>query len=368
MLVSPSDAAHFMYLHASLMAYANAQLGTFPGVATASQFTTLEPEDRVAVRDGLLDRPELIPRFVEENPLRLSAEDLEIVDSWRHFVVGNFFVHSFLKKHAIFMSSDSPPVAYGVLGLTERLDEVAPVRLPMWVRTLLLPFRGQIVYDGHIEFRNITFGSGVRASLNDDYREAKARQGVVTTLPPGSAPPRQKKPAPKRAKGKHAAAPGDAAKEVAANVIELVNRFCLTHLNPEYATLCRELAEKLARKRPSPLSRGNPQTWACGIVRTIGWVNFLSDSSQKPHMKLTAIDKAFGVAESTGQGKSMEIRKMFRIRQFDHHWQLAERTENSTMTWLLQVNGLLMDIRDCPRDAQVVAFEKGLIPYIPDDQ
>lgn len=29
-------------------------------------------------------------------------------------------------------------------------------------------------------------------------------------------------------------------------------------------------------------------------------------------MKLTAIDKAFGVGESTGQGKSMLIRKMLR--------------------------------------------------------
>jgi hypothetical protein len=44
-------------------------------------------------------------------------------------------------------------------------------------------------------------------------------------------------------------------------------------------------------------------------VRTIGWVNFLDDSSHKPHMKLTAIDKAFGVGESTGQGKSMLIRR-----------------------------------------------------------
>ena len=34
-------------------------------------------------------------------------------------------------------------------------------------------------------------------------------------------------------------------------------------------------------------------------------------------MKLTAIDKAFGVGESTGQGKSMLIRKMFKIGTFN---------------------------------------------------
>ena len=55
------------------------------------------------------------------------------------------------------------------------------------------------------------------------------------------------------------------------------------------------------------------------VLRVIGWVNFLDDSSQKPHLKLTAIDKAFGVAESTGQGKAKAIRDLLKIRQFDFH-------------------------------------------------
>ena len=83
-------------------------------------------------------------------------------------------------------------------------------------------------------------------------------------------------------------------------IVAMTDQFCREKLNEEYAVLCRRLAEKLARKRPSPLLGGKPETWACGIIRTIGWVNFLDDSSNKPHMKLTAIDKAFGVGESTG--------------------------------------------------------------------
>lgn len=94
------------------------------------------------------------------------------------------------------------------------------------------------------------------------------------------------------------------------------------------------LTETLARKRPTPLVRGQPKTWACGIVRTIGWVNFLDDRSQTPHMKLTAIDKAFGVGESTGQGKSKEIRRMLKIRQFDPRWALPGREDLGSMMWL----------------------------------
>lgn len=151
-------------------------------------------------------------------------------------------------------------------------------------------------------------------------------------------------------------------------IARLVEAFCRERLNDEYAVVCRRLTEKLARKRPSPLVSGKPATWACGIVRTIGWINFLSDKTQSPHMKLTEIDKAFGVGESTGQGKSMLIRQMLKIRTFDHDWMLPSRLDDNPLVWMLMVNGFLMDIRDAPREAQEIAFEKGLIPYIPADR
>jgi hypothetical protein len=108
-------------------------------------------------------------------------------------------------------------------------------------------------------------------------------------------------------------------------IVGLTDGFCRHHLTDEYAALCRRLAEKLARKRPSPLKAGKPETWACGIVRTVGWVNFLDDPGRTPHMKLTAIDKAFGVGESTGQGKSKAIRTLLKIRQFGHEWVLPSQ-------------------------------------------
>ncbi len=151
-------------------------------------------------------------------------------------------------------------------------------------------------------------------------------------------------------------------------IVAMTDQFCREKLNEEYALLCRRLAEKLARKRPSPLLGGKPETWACGIIRTIGWVNFLDDSSRKPHIKLTAIDKAFGIGESTGQGKSKAIRSMLKIRQFDHHWTLPSRMDDSPMIWVVEVNGFMTDIRTCPRVLQEIAFKKGLIPYISGDR
>jgi len=103
-------------------------------------------------------------------------------------------------------------------------------------------------------------------------------------------------------------------------------------------------------------------------VRTIGWVNFLGDPSQTPHMKMTDIDQGFGVSQASGSAKSKVIRDLIKMRPFDLDWILLSRMDDNPLVWMLNVNGLLMDIRHAPREAQVVAFEKGLIPYIPADQ
>jgi hypothetical protein len=93
--------------------------------------------------------------------------------------------------------------------------------------------------------------------------------------------------------------PDEAKQQAVEEIAGLVDAFCREHLNEVYAELCRRLTEKLARKRPSPLTSGKPSAWARGIVRTIGMHNFLGDRSQKPHMKIADISRLFGVGEST---------------------------------------------------------------------
>jgi len=35
---------------------------------------------------------------------------------------------------------------------------------------------------------------------------------------------------------------------------------------------------------------------------------------------------------------------------------------------MVEVTGMLVDMRDMPREVQVIAYEKGMVPYIPADQ
>jgi hypothetical protein len=132
--------------------------------------------------------------------------------------------------------------------------------------------------------------------------------------------------------------------------------------------MCRRLALALARKRPSPLARGRKEVWACGIVRTIGWANILDDPKSSPYMKLIDIDPKFGLANSTGQGKCMAIKRMFGIGRLEPDWTLPSRLGDNPVVWKVWVNDELVDIRQESRERQEKAFRKGLIPWIPADR
>ncbi len=151
-------------------------------------------------------------------------------------------------------------------------------------------------------------------------------------------------------------------------IAELIDAVCQQHLNEEYATLSRELAAALARKRPSPLLRGRPEVWACGIVYALGSVNFLFDKSQQPYLRADELCAAFGVSQSSGSNKAKGIRALFGMHQMDPDWCLPSRVDQNLLVWLLEVNGLLVDVRHMPREVQEIAYRKGLIPYMPADR
>ena len=162
----------------------------------------------------------------------------------------------------------------------------------------------------------------------------------------------------------------DVPKAYAARFVELValtDTFCDERLNDEYKELCREMAVDLCQEG-SPVLGGKGEGWAAGIVYVLGRVNFLDDPSQSPHMKTRDIAAGFGVSPATMQAKARILREGLDLIPLHPDWTLPSRLDRNPLVWMLKVNGFLMDIRDAPREAQVVAFEKGLIPYIPADR
>ncbi len=149
-------------------------------------------------------------------------------------------------------------------------------------------------------------------------------------------------------------------------IVLLTDEFCTDRLNAEYAQVCRKLAAKLARKRPSPLQSGNPNTWAAAIVHTVGSVNFLFDKSQTPHIRADDLAAEFGLSKSTVGNKAKQIKDLLKIGVFDPDWTLPSKIDSNPMAWTVIVNGFMVDARALPRELQELAYSKGLIPYLPE--
>lgn len=148
-------------------------------------------------------------------------------------------------------------------------------------------------------------------------------------------------------------------------IVAVTETFCLQHLDAEYAALCAKLATKLARKRPSPLVRGDRKIWAAGIVYAVGRVNFLADPNQKPHLRTDELAGLLGVKQATMANKGRLIMDTIRIGLMDPEYSRRDVLDNNPIVWLLQVDGLLVDARHLPEALQVQAWRRGLIPYVP---
>src|SRR6516162_6316279 len=198
MLLTPHDVELFFKLLRALMFFVNQRLKVIPNeVASPEEFSSLSPEVRLKVRDAFLNHTDLIQAFVEENPAHLTDDELDIVRSWQHLVHGKFYVFRQLKKYMVFLSTDKQPIAYGVVALSQPFEELVGPYLPVLTQTVLLPFKGMIVYDGLIASYPISFGPGIRRSLNESFKEAKARHGIVTSLPMSKEPLPPKAPKPR---------------------------------------------------------------------------------------------------------------------------------------------------------------------------
>ena len=148
-------------------------------------------------------------------------------------------------------------------------------------------------------------------------------------------------------------------------VTGITDEFCRQHLNDEYAELSRKMTAALSRKRPSPLESGRARSWAAGIVYALGRVNFLSDDSIEPHMTMSELFQKIGVSQGNASSKSREIWNRLGLMQLHPDWCLPSMLEENPLAWIVEVNGLPVDVRAMPREVQEEAYRLGLIPYLP---
>ena len=190
MKLSENDAKLFFDLMWALQYFVNQKLNILTNIKSIDAYAKCPPEEKIEVRQALYSDTKLIDAFVQQNPQNFSEENLSIISSWKNVIEGDFYIERFLKKYAIFIENSE---VYGVLGLHQGFDElVHRTRLPHYVHAVLLPFKGQIVYDGLFQSYNIHFGGGIKRQLKESYMRAKQNNRIIESLDPSQRKRRSK--------------------------------------------------------------------------------------------------------------------------------------------------------------------------------
>ncbi|KAA0226145.1 hypothetical protein EDS67_20845 [candidate division KSB1 bacterium] len=172
----------FYKLFNPLLVYAGQQTGLAPHLASPQDLRKLTLEQIIEIRNALYDQTRLFDSFMAQNPAGASATELEIVAGWKNFMRGMFYIIRYQKDYAVFLTSEAPAKAYGVRALYSSFEEMVGANLPLAVNTVLLPFKEAIICDGLISSYSMSFGSGIRQSLNEAYQRAKSQIGIITNF------------------------------------------------------------------------------------------------------------------------------------------------------------------------------------------
>lgn len=332
------------------------------------------------VRNAMWDNPAWIDEFLTENNNgEFTEQERGIITMWRnHFMKGDFLVVKHLSKYTVIMTFDGEPFyLYGVHGISDPLEYTLPYPVPFMVNLVLLPWGDRIIYDSLAAPSNVSFGAGLRSSVKELYHTSKKNYGIVEALGEGNPVVH----VPKNKQSEPIAKTSSANESVPTQVnvpkvmlgkyneiAEVITQFSNENLNEEYKDLSLKVLAKLCRKRPSPLLMGRTDTWACGIVYAIGSNNFIFDKSQEINMTATEIAQWFGLSKSTARSKASEIIKMLHISPMKAEYSLKSLVDSNPAIWFFNINGYIADIRTAPYEIQKEAYERGWIPYIPDDR
>ncbi|MFH1708302.1 MAG: hypothetical protein ABIF71_10365 [Planctomycetota bacterium] len=183
MNLPPDDARLFFKLMCPLHVFVNNAKGVVPGVDTMAAYIKTPNASKQKMRDAMFAEPHLIDDFIAANRQNLNADESAIVAGWRHFVKGEYIVERFLARYAVFIKNTD---VYAVNGLNTPLQAMVHAPLPVSIDTVLLPFRGRIVYDGFMQDGGIRFGASICAEFREIYLAAKQNGRIIHALGPDS--------------------------------------------------------------------------------------------------------------------------------------------------------------------------------------
>jgi len=134
------------------------------------------------VREILWENPQLIDEYISEtNP---DKEKIDVLKLWKtNHKNGMFILLEYQQDYAVALAPNEKGEdrLYGIKGISNSISNVLRRPLPLTIETVILPFKGKIIYDSFIIPMPLAYGKGARAAFKEMHDKA-LKHGVITSL------------------------------------------------------------------------------------------------------------------------------------------------------------------------------------------
>ncbi len=134
------------------------------------------------VREVLWENPDLIDEYISET--KLPPDIIDILKLWRkNHKNGLFLILEYQPEYAVLigLNEQGEDQLYGIKGISNSIANTLQQQLPVQIETVLLPFKGKIIYDSFMSSMPIGFAEGARAAFREMYDKAK-KHGIIISL------------------------------------------------------------------------------------------------------------------------------------------------------------------------------------------
>lgn len=134
------------------------------------------------VREVLWENPELIYEYISET--KLPQEKSDILKLWKtNHKKGMIIILEYRSEYAVAITSNEQGEdrLYGIKGISNSIANTLQRGLPAQAETVLLPFKGKIIYDSFMSSMPIGFPEGAKAAFREMHDKA-IRHGIITSL------------------------------------------------------------------------------------------------------------------------------------------------------------------------------------------
>ena len=180
--LSPEECRLFYETWFGLMSFVNERKSVIETKIKPEYPNTVNDMMIHKVREVLWKKPELIDEYIRET--ELPQEKINILKLWRtNHKKGMLFILEYQPKYAVVIASNEQGEdrLYGIKGISNSVANTLQRNLPVQIETVLLPFKGKLIYDSFIGTMPIEFAEGAKAAFRRMYDEA-IKYGIITSL------------------------------------------------------------------------------------------------------------------------------------------------------------------------------------------